>query len=742
MSQSSDRPERRPERRSERGSERGSARAASSRRNPQPRSRKQPAKKRHWLRGLILTVIVVGSLGFAAFALLVARTEVPTPNEVATSEATIVYYADGTREIGRLGEATRRSVPLDTVPIDVQRAVLAAEDRTFYEHGGISPIGIARAAFNNVVGSGNTQGGSTITQQYAKNAFLTQDRTWDRKIREALLAFKLETLVSKDQILEDYLNTIYFGRGAYGVEAAAIAYFGVPVTELDASQGAALAAIIKSPSTLTPEENPDALRARWNYVLDGMVEMGWLTQEQRDATTFPEFTPYRAENRLGGQTGYLLTAVERQLLALGFDETEIQRGGLKITSSFDRRAQRAAVKAVRDQGPDSNTEGLRLGLASVRPGTGEVVAMYGGKDFIDDQINNALQPFAQAGSTFKTFALAAGLQNGVPLNSLWPGDSPSTVNGYTFNNYGNKSYGIVTLLQATELSINSAYVEMEADIGVQSVADAALAAGIPETTPGLNLESLDLTFVLGTASPSALDVANAYATFAARGVRAEPTFVTRVEGPNGGVLYEHEVTTTAAFDTEVSDTVNYALSRVVTNGTGTTARALDRPAAGKTGTTDGNRSAWFAGYTPQLATAVLMAKEDASGMPVSLSGTGGLATVTGGSFPAAIWTEYMAGALKDQPVEEFAAPPSGALAPVVCPEFPEPGAEVPMGCEAVEVETEFGPEDSGIPIVEPTDQPVDPAQPSNEFGPETPPSPEATLPADTFGPENDGRATQ
>jgi membrane peptidoglycan carboxypeptidase len=671
--------------------------------------------------------VLTAAIGTAVFAVLLARTEVPTPNELATSEATVVYYADGKNEVGRLGESTRRSVPLDQIPTDVQMAVLAAEDRDFYNHGGISPIGIARAAFNNVTG-GNTQGGSTITQQYAKIAYLTQDRTWDRKIREALLAFKLETVISKEQILEDYLNTIYFGRNANGIEAASIAYFGQPVSEINYEQAAVLASVIKSPSALSTEENIDSLKARWAYVIDSMLDMGSITPRQAESAQFPDIIDFLQKDRLGGQVGFLLTAVEQQLLAQGFDQEEIQRGGLKVYSSFDRRAQRAAQRAVRDNGPTSGTEGLRIGLAAVRPGTGEVVAMYGGKNFIDDQINNATRQFAQAGSTFKTFALAAGLEQGVPLNSLWNGDSPSTVNGYTFNNYGNNSYGTVSLLQATELSINSAYVEMEADIGVGSVAEAAMKAGIPAETPGMNLDALDLTFVLGTASPSGLDVANAYATFANQGIRAQTTFITRVIGANDGLLFEFDPQLLPEFSPDVANTVNYALERVVNSGTGKAALALGRPAGAKTGTTDDNKSAWFAGFTPQLSAAVLMAKEDSSGMPISMSGTGGLQTVTGGSFPAAIWTAFMRDALKNDPIVEFVPPPADALVPIECPDFIEADLEdIPFGCPVPEIINEFGPEEgmgSGPdPFeTEPVDPaPVDPAlpvEPDNEFGPD------------------------
>ncbi len=668
-------------------------------RRPAPKRSKQP--KRHWLRWTIITVVLIGAAAVGIFALMVARTTVPTPNDLITREATVVYWADGRNEIGRLGESTRRSVTLDEIPLPVQQAVLSAEDRDFYEHGGISPVGIVRSVWNNVTG-GATQGASTITQQYAKNAFLTQERSWERKLREALLATKLETLVSKEEILENYLNSSYFGRGADGIEAASIAYFGIPARDLSFEQGAVLAAVLKSPSDMGEEDGLARLRGRWEYVLDGMAERGWITERERNRAVFPEILAEKAKNRLGGQTGFLLSMVETELISLGFDETEIQRGGLRITTTFDRKAQRGAQAAVRKAGPTSGKEGLRIGLASVRPGTGEIVAIYGGYNFIDDQINNATRQFAQAGSTFKPFALAAATEAGIPMSSLWNGDSPATVNGYTFTNYSDKSYGLVTLLQATEDSINSAYVEVEADVGVEQVADVAVRAGVPADTPGMDLGALDLTFVLGTASPSAVNMANAYATFAAEGTRASTYVVSQVVGPNDGLLYEATVSTNTAFEADVANTVTYGLNRVVTNGTGSTARALGRPAAAKTGTTDDNKSAWFVGYTPQLATAVFMTKEDENGIPVSMSGTGGLTTVTGGSFPAAIWTLYMERALDGQPTEDFPAPPDGVEFPDDCPtSITSEFEEVPEGCPTPEVIPEFSNEfDEAAPIDE------------------------------------------
>lgn len=664
-------------------------------------------------------VATVTTVGVVAFSIVLARTEIPTPNELATTDATVVYYAGGKSEIGRLSDANRRVSDLQDVPLHVQRAVLAAEDRGFYEHGGIAPWSIARAAINNVFDSGPwTQGGSTITQQYAKNAYLSQERTWKRKIKEALLAFKLETLVSKDQILQDYLNIAFFGRDAYGIEAAAMAYFNKPIQQITLSEGAVLAAIMNNPGRLNPEDNMQTLRGRWQYVLDGMRSQGWITQEEYDAAQFPEIAKRQAGNRLGGQTGHLLNAVHQELLALGIDEAQIQHGGLTIISTFNRRAQMSAERAVERFGPDSKTKGVRIGLAAVRPGTGEVVAMYGGEDFIEDQINNATRQFAQAGSTFKPFALAAAMESDVSLQSYWRGDSPATIRGYELTNYNDKSYGEITLLEATRESVNTAYVEMEDAVGVDRVADAAVRAGIPKKTPGMNLKNLDLTFVLGTASPSALDMANAYATFAARGERARTTFIRKVVDASGEVLYRFQPSTEEAFSEDVADSVTYALTDVVNNGTGAAARSLGRPSAGKTGTTDMNKSAWYVGFTPQLSTAVFMTKENKDGIPVSLYGTGGREMVTGGSFPAAIWTGFMKGALKGEEIVRFPAPPKNALRGMDCPSvLPPDAAEPPLGCPTPDIQTEFGP-DPGF-------EEANPEEPDGGDGTEFGPQPEA-----------------
>ncbi|MDP4714400.1 MAG: penicillin-binding protein, partial [Candidatus Nanopelagicales bacterium] len=510
----------------------------------------EPPRTKHWFRRIFLTLLTLGLLGAGAFALAVVLTPVPEPNEIAATEATVVYYADGTTEIGRLGDSNRRTVPLSDIPLDVQRAVLAAEDRDFYNHGGFSPVGIGRAVYNNVSG-GSLQGGSTITQQYAKNAYLTSERSFIRKARELILSVKLEATVSKESILEDYLNIIYLGRGAYGVESASLAYFGVPVSQLNYEQGAVLAALIKAPSFYA--DNRRDLRARWRYVIDSMAEVGWLTPKQRDNATFPEIIKPTNTNRFGGQVGYLLEAVKSDLRGLDYSDQEIAGGGLRIVTTFDAQAQAAAVAAVAAVGPTEGTDGLRIGLVAIRPGTGEVVAMYGGPDYVTDPINNATRPFAQGGSTFKPFALTAAIEQGISLDSVWNGNSPAEVQGYSVRNYGDASFGAVDLRTATAASINTAYVEVEDAVGVDATADAAYRLGLPVDTPGQSPDTLDLTFVLGTASPSGVAMANSYATLAARGQRTGVSTVKEVYGTNGGLQYAWDSAREQVVASDVTD---------------------------------------------------------------------------------------------------------------------------------------------------------------------------------------------
>jgi len=595
---------------------------------------------------------------FLAVFLSVKFISVPPPNSLAQSQTAIFYYDDGKTEIGRIGTTNRISVRLRDIPLITQHAVLAAEDRQYYQHGGVSYRGIARALLNNLKGSAQ-QGGSTITQQYAKNAYLTQSRTITRKLKELILSIKLESTVSKDKILEDYLNTIYFGRGAYGLETAANQYFGKDTDKLNVSQSAMLAAIIQAPNGLAPESNLAGLKSRWNYVLDGMVSQGWLAKANRDSLTFPSIRKYSLPNSFAGPNGFLLEQARQALYQQGVTEDELNRAGYRVTTTFNKQAQDSAIAAVNSQGPKFGNTGLRIGLASVRPGTGEVVAIYGGADYLKDQLNNATQAIGQAGSTFKPFTLASAFENGYTLKSTFSGRNGTYVGNYRVLNYGGESWkGNISLLSATEHSVNSAFVQCADRVGTEKVLDAVKRAGIPAKTAGL---AAGLTLTLGTSSPHVVDEAGAYATFAAHGVQANVAYIKKILDLSGRTVFEFKPKTTQAFSAPVADTVSYALQKVVQVGTGFAARALGRPAAGKTGTTNDNMSAWFSGFTPELATAVMLVKDDANGNPKSLAGTGGMSKVTGGSFPARIWTAYMKGALAGTKVTQFPPLPTGPL---------------------------------------------------------------------------------
>ena len=619
---------------------------------------------------LIRAGIFLAGFGFVAGATLFAfawfTVSIPDPNAYVNSQSTIIQYSNGT-EIGRIGTQNRQILPLAKIPMKMRYAVMAAEDRNYYSNRAFSPTGIARAILNNLKsGSLNGEGGSTITQQYAKTAFLTPSRTIQRKIKELVISLKLENALTKDQILENYLNTIYFGRGSYGVQTAAQQYFNRNVNQLSLSQIAVIASILRSPGFYDPalsKENKVRLDNRFKYVIQGMLDKKWITEAEAKAAKMPVVTPRTTSGQLSGPKGYIIDSVQKELSKLGFTQDQLLVGGYVIKTTIDARAQRSAVDAVNRLYPTKAPENLHIALVAIRPGTGEVIAMYGGKDYVVRQLNDATQSIALAGSTFKPFALAAALEAGIPLTSMWNGDSPQVFDDlgkpYEVSNYGNEGWGQVDLLSATQHSINTVYVPLAMKAGMDKVVDVARRAGIPESVAMIATPSV----ALGVASPRVIDVTNAYATFAAQGVYSKPYMVASVTGPNKGVLYEGKAQTQEVFDKDVMADLTYALKSVVNGGTGSAALALGRPAAGKTGTSQSNASAWFSAYTPQLAASVALFRDSAS---ESLNGIGGLTSVTGGTFPARIWTAFMKGALKGEPVMSFPAPANvGGLDPIV-----------------------------------------------------------------------------
>ena len=589
--------------------------------------------------------------GFAYFTV-----SIPDPNAYVNSQSTIIQYADGS-EIGRIGSENRTVVTLAEIPVQVRNAVMAAEDRGFYSNRAFSPTGIARAVWNNLRG-GSLQGGSTITQQYAKTAFLTPERSIQRKIKELVIAIKLENQFTKDEILENYLNTIYFGRGSYGVQTASQVYFGTTVDQLTTAQSAVLASILRSPGLYDPgfkKENLPRLEKRFAYVIDGMVEANWLDAEKAKKIKFPVINPRVTSGALAGPKGYVISWVEQELNKLGFTDEQLLVGGYIIKTTLVKDAQEAAVAAVNKEAPTKAPDNLHIGLAAIKPGTGEILAMYGGQDYLKYQFNAATQGIASGGSSFKAFALVAALEQGIPLSSIWNGDSPKVYDDgigrpYVVNNYGGETWGNTTLLNATIHSVNTIYVPLGIKAGVEKVVDVARRAGIPESVEMIASPSVSL----GSSSPHVIDLANSYATFAAQGVYAKPFIINEVQGPNKGILYQGRIQAQEVFRKDVMADLTYALNQITVKGTAAVVGArLNRPAAGKTGTSNDNASAWFNGYTPEVAASVAFYRDNAT---QSLNGIGGLTSVTGGSFPARIWAEFVKGYLGKAPIQEFPPP--------------------------------------------------------------------------------------
>ncbi|MEU1506379.1 transglycosylase domain-containing protein [Kitasatospora sp. NPDC005748] len=617
-------------------------------------------------------------LGVGLFALGIALVKVPDAHAAATAQSNTWLYQDGS-VVARTGQTNRQNVGLDKVSPAAQHAALAAEDRNFYHEGAVNVSGLVRAAVNTAKGEG-TQGGSTITQQYVKNTYLNQKQSVTRKVKELFIAIKVDATETKDAVLSGYLNTSYYGRGAYGIQAAAQQYFGVDAAALDPAQGAYLAALLNAPSaydvaTATPAGKQNAVN-RWNYVLDGMVKEGWLSAEERAATAFPDVKGPQAQLGLSGQAGYLVNAATEYLTANNvITESELAKGGYTIKLSVDPARQQALQDSVQAQlhdtlDPDKRKKdaNAQAGAVSVDPRTGAVVALYGGVDYTKHYVDNATRRDYQAGSTFKAIALAAALENGAKTQSgqtvtprtVYDGTSGRKVRGgkgtpYAPPNEGDKSYGQVTLQQATDWSVNSVFAQLAQDTGLQKVRDTAVALGLPSNTPGLDPVP---SIPLGAATPSVLDMAGVYATLDNGGKQITPWLVQSVDR-EGEALALPAHKTTQAVGEETARQVTSMLEGVVSDpgGTGWRAKSLGRPVAGKTGTTDDQKSVWFVGYTPELVTSVaLFGQDPGSGAQVSLSGTGGIDGAAGGQYPAQIWTSYMKAALKGQPVTDFAEP--------------------------------------------------------------------------------------
>ncbi|WP_328771276.1 transglycosylase domain-containing protein [Streptomyces sp. NBC_00286] len=649
---------------------------------PQPPSTARPRRRTGWRRLLPTWRMVLSTfvgallLLIGLFALGYFLVEIPEANAAATKQSNVYLYADGSR-LARDGEVNRENVSLAQISKDTQHAVLAAEDRDFYSESAVDPQAMIRAAWNTVTGKGK-QSGSTITQQYVKNYYLAQEQTVTRKIKEFFISIKLDREVSKDEILEGYLNTSFFGRNAYGIQAAAQAYYDVDAKDLTAAQGAYLASLLNAPSaydvTAHPENKP-AVVDRWTYVLDGMVKKKWLTPLERAGLEFP--TPKEAKGSAGlsGQRGYLVQAVKDYLIGGEIiDEETLATGGFRITTTIQKDKQNAFAKAVDDQVMDQLDKknrkidrNVRAGGVSIDPATGKVVAMYGGIDYTKQYVNNATRRDYQVGSTFKPFVFTAAVQHGsttqdgrlITPNTIYDGTSERPVEGwqggrYAPENEDHTSYGQIPVREATDKSVNAVYAQMAVDVGPDNVVQTAVDLGIPASTPDLTASP---SIALGPATASVLDMAEAYATLANHGKHGRYSLVSDItkDGTENAVTLPSRATgVRQAVSREAADTTTEVLRGVVEGGTATAAQAAGRPAAGKTGTAEEDKAAWFAGYTPDLATVVaIMGQNPKTGAHTPLYGALGQARINGGGYPAQIWAQYTQDALEGTEVKDF-----------------------------------------------------------------------------------------
>ncbi|GAA3121482.1 transglycosylase domain-containing protein [Streptomyces rectiviolaceus] len=640
--------------------------------------KKKRPKRKGWRRifptwrmvlgGFILLILLcVG--GFVAGYMIV---DIPPANAAATAQSNVYLYADGS-QLARDGEVNRENVPLSQIPKEVQHAALAAEDRDFYSESAVDPKAMIRAAWNTVTGKGK-QSGSTITQQFVKNYYLGQEQTITRKAKEFFISIKLDREVSKNDILAGYLNTSYFGRNAYGVQAAAQAYFGKDVKDLNTAQGAYLATLLNSPNAYdvaTHPENKQRAVGRWNYVLDGMVKEEWLSAADRAKIKFPAPKEAKGASGLSGQRGYLVQAVEDYLTANDIvDEDTLAKGGYRITTTLQKGRQDAFKEAVDDQvmskvDKDARKvdRNVRAGGASIDPATGKVVAMYGGIDYTKQYVNNATRRDYQVGSTFKPFVFTSAVENGsvtqdgrtITPNTIYDGTNKRPVQGwdgglYAPENEDDVNYGNLTVRAATDKSVNSVYAQMAVDVGSDKVKDTAVALGVPESTPDLTASP---SIALGPSTASVLDMTEAYATLANHGKHPTYTMVEKVT-KDGQEVELPEQNTAQAVSREAADTTTSILQSVVDGGTGTAAQAAGRPAAGKTGTAEEDKAAWFAGYTPELATVVsVMGQNPDTGAHTPLYGALGQPRINGGAYPAQIWAQFTRDALEGEPVRDF-----------------------------------------------------------------------------------------
>lgn len=606
-------------------------------------------------------------------ALTIVYIRLPIPKRPRPPQTTLLTDRQGDLITSLHAEVDRSDITLSGMPVHLQRAVIAAEDAGFFSHHGVSPLSILRAAWANVTSGGIEQGGSTITQQYVKNAFTGPDRTIGRKVEEALLAIKLEGKLTKQEILERYLNTIYLGHGAYGVQAAARTYFGVAAGDLGLIHSATIAGVIKAPERYDPIDHPVRAKVRRNYVLSRMQELGMVSSARAGALSRrPVRTTGTPDSFGASEAAYFVDYVRRDLLE-HYGAQAVFTGGLRVQTTLDLSFQRAAEEAV--VAHLGAPEDPSVALVAIDPASGEIRAMVGGRDFRTAQVNLATGGGGsgrQAGSAFKPFTLAAAIEQGISLRSRFAGPSSveiagSTCPGWRPENYEGASFGVIDLLQATALSVNTVFAQLVATVGPENVVDIATRLGIDR-----DLDPV-CSITLGSEEVTPLEMTSAFATLAAAGIRHEVVSIRAIRATGGRLIERRQSDSERVIEPNVAAQVTAALQRVVTDGTGRAAAFGVTAVAGKTGTTNDNADAWFCGYTPLLAACVWVGFPEGR---VPMSNVRGI-RVTGGSFPALIWRDFMAKTHDGVDVPGF--PEATFTGEVLRPAAEQPPAAPPPG---------------------------------------------------------------
>ena len=647
----------------------------------------------------VLVVVLCGVVGVGIGVANWLRKDLPSPTNLQTIAPPVktLVYDRNEKLVHEFFKENRSIVPLRDIPKPLVQAILAIEDRRFYTHWGVDPIRLLRALVTDIVARRPEQGGSTITQQLARNLFLTHEKTFTRKLKEVVLAIRIEQTYTKDEILEMYFNQIYFGEGAYGVDAAAKVFFGKRVQELTFPECALLAGLPRNPRDYSPRRDPDRALRRRNLVLSQMLAARFISRAQYEQAS--EAPLGVTKTRYNAQEAPYFMEMVRQYLDERYGSNQLYEGGLRIHTTIDIDVQHAAeealekrltaleqrnqykktravlaAKAAGSQARDRNqTEYLQGAIVSIEPSSGQIMALVGGRDFNESNFNRAVQAARQPGSAFKPFIYTAAIDNGFSPTDIIL-DTPVSFNAgngqeWSPQNYDKKYRGPVTLRSALANSVNVPAAKLLQKLGTSVVTSYAKRMGIKSRLLP------DLSLALGTSEVNLLELTSAYGVFANQGVRVPPIYILSVEDKNGKILEQSRTVAEEVLSPETALTMTSMMESVLENGTAASARALGftAPAAGKTGTTDDYTDAWFVGYVPGAVTGVWVGFDRKQKI-----GPG----MTGAAAALPIWVDVMLAATKGRPAQDFPVP-SGVVSRLICVET---GLLANPGCPSTEIE--------------------------------------------------------